>query len=81
MKYLKAFFNYILSLLKPKKKAEMPELAWNPFLKYPRNEPCYCGSRVKYKKCCQSTEAKVIPKAYVEAASTLIKKVRNDRLA
>lgn len=25
--------------------------SWNPLRRYPRNELCYCGSGVKYKKC------------------------------
>jgi len=25
---------------------------WNPLLNYPRNNPCFCGSGKKFKKCC-----------------------------
>ena len=25
---------------------------WNPLLKYPRNESCFCGSGKKAKRCC-----------------------------
>lgn len=24
---------------------------WNPLKKYPRNTPCYCGSKIKFKHC------------------------------
>ncbi len=34
---------------------------WNPLLKYPRNQACYCHSGKKYKKCCLATELLVIP--------------------
>lgn len=49
---------------------------WNPMLKYPRNETCYCGSRKKYKKCCFGTEALAIPKEVAIAAAPLIAKLR-----
>ena len=26
---------------------------WSPLVKYPRNNPCFCGSGMKHKKCCQ----------------------------
>lgn len=26
--------------------------AWNPLRDYPRNLPCFCGSKKKFKKCC-----------------------------
>jgi hypothetical protein len=25
---------------------------WNPLRDYPRNNPCFCGSGVKAKRCC-----------------------------
>ncbi len=38
--------------------------AWNQLRDFPRNEPCFCGSKVKFKKChgdrlkpCVSAEA------------------------
>jgi hypothetical protein len=32
--------------------APKPGGAWNPLRQYPRNQPCFCGSLVKAKKCC-----------------------------
>lgn len=26
--------------------------SWNPLKRYPRNNPCFCGSELKHKKCC-----------------------------
>lgn len=30
-------------------------LVYNPFIKWPRNLSCFCGSAQKFKKCCEST--------------------------
>jgi hypothetical protein len=53
---------------------------WNPFLKYPRNESCYCGSKKKYKNCCIDSDTAAIPQEIVEAAKPLVKKLRNKRV-
>lgn len=29
-----------------------PGYDWNPFYNFPRNLPCPCGSKKKFKKCC-----------------------------
>lgn len=50
--------------------------SWNPYLKYPRNKECYCGSGKKFKKCCLETEALAIPKKAAEIAKPLIDRVR-----
>jgi hypothetical protein len=34
--------------------------ALNPLVKYPRNEPCWCGSREKAKRCCLPTLSRVV---------------------
>lgn len=31
-----------------------PGVVYNPFTKWPRNFPCFCGSGVKFKKCHES---------------------------
>ena len=28
-----------------------PGMAWNPLTSFPKNSPCVCGSRIKFKKC------------------------------
>lgn len=35
-------------------------LAWNPLMDYPRNEKCFCGSGVKFKKCHLTTMPKCV---------------------
>lgn len=55
---------------------------FNPYLKYPRNESCYCGSGLKFKKCCLPNEDGyvILKKAKdletVNKIKALIKKVR-----
>lgn len=39
-----------------------PGFVYNPLLKYPRNERCYCGSGVKAKMCCLPKVKRVVPK-------------------
>jgi hypothetical protein len=34
---------------------------WNPLLKYERNFPCFCGSGIKFKKCCMRKLTICIP--------------------
>lgn len=34
---------------------------WNPLRNYPRNEQCFCGSKLKFKKCCVNKLASAIP--------------------
>lgn len=52
---------------------------FNPFLKYPRNESCYCGSGQKYKKCCMSTEPDAVPEEIASKATKLVKKIRSKK--
>lgn len=33
---------------------------WNPLLKFPRNEPCFCNSGKKFKRCCLNKMAKTV---------------------
>ncbi len=37
-----------------------PGFAWNPFTKFPRNLPCYCGSGTKFKRCHSGKISEVI---------------------
>lgn len=52
---------------------------WNPFQKYPRNETCYCGSGVKYKRCCVDSDPISIRINVAEQAKPLIQKARKKR--
>ncbi len=54
----------------------LPGYVFNPMRKYPRNEPCYCNSGLKYKKCCLNTDPLAIPLAAAEIARPLIAKMR-----
>jgi hypothetical protein len=54
----------------------IPGASWNPYLKYPRNKSCYCGSSKKFKKCCLDTEPKALPTKAAEIAKPLIDRVR-----
>lgn len=38
-----------------------PGHAWNPLLKFPRNNPCPCGSGKKFKKCCVNNVPVTLP--------------------
>lgn len=40
---------------------------WNPLLKYPRNEECFCGSGLKFKKCCLNGAFRAVPVEIAEA--------------
>lgn len=73
----------------PAKKARKPKTGkyepkkgydWNPFLKYPRNEPCYCGSKKKYKLCCIKTDALAIDSKIAKKAKPLIQKIKEDKI-
>ena len=50
--------------------------AWNPYVKYPRNELCYCQSGKKYKKCCLLTEPMIIPKHVEKATREMVREIR-----
>lgn len=53
-----------------------PGFKWNPVLKYPKNEACYCGSGVKFKKCCLPNESMAVNPTYADAAVGLVKTMR-----
>lgn len=38
----------------------------NPLRKYPRNDPCLCGSGKKWKRCCEPDMPLYIPKSEKE---------------
>lgn len=52
---------------------------FNPYMKFPRNETCYCGSGLKFKKCCLPEEPMAINSKTAAKAKPLIKKVRKQR--
>lgn len=58
------------------KKRPVDGAKWNPLLKYPRNESCYCGSNLKFKKCCLRLETQAISHDYANEAKALVKVVR-----
>ena len=51
---------------------------WNPMLKYPRNETCFCGSGTKAKKCCLIHQPLAVTKEYAEKAKPLVKIIRTE---
>lgn len=42
----------VFSRLKKSRRVLKPKFQWNPLKKLQRNEPCPCGSNLKFKKCC-----------------------------
>ncbi len=52
-----------------------PGYAWNPLLKYPRNDECPCGSGTKFKNCHLNKMPRAIP---VAAAADYVKALRMD---
>lgn len=51
----------------------LPGYAWNPARDFPRNHECFCGSKKKFKKCCDGTLDDVIPKDKVEKIKQFLK--------
>lgn len=47
---------------------------WNPFLKYPPNLYCMCGSGIKFKKCCSRKISRVIEISKVASMTEYMKK-------
>lgn len=58
-------------------KKPLPENKWNPLLKYPRNEACFCGSNIKFKNCCLKITSPVISKEHEDEAKQLVKIVKD----
>lgn len=54
-----------------------PGLSWNPMLKFPPNDLCYCRSGLKFKKCCKLKQPLVVENEFAEKATPLVKKVRD----
>lgn len=50
---------------------------WNPILKYPRNHECFCGSKLKFKKCCLHVAKMAIETEPASLTKALVNKVRN----
>jgi hypothetical protein len=40
---------------------------WNPLLAFPRNNKCFCGSKIKAKKCCLPKLPRAIGKEHAKA--------------
>jgi len=47
---------------KPAQYIPPPGYERNPMLRYPKNYPCFCDSKKKFKKCCLRKLKNVIPK-------------------
>lgn len=54
----------------------MEGTTWNPMLKYPRNSVCYCGSKIKAKKCCLPKQPLAIDKTFAATAKPLVRTLR-----
>ncbi len=50
--------------------------AYNPLLKYPRNNPCPCGKPLKYKRCCLPRLPPLVSNAEAERYSAQMKKFK-----
>lgn len=51
-----------------------PGFVWNPLLRYPRNEPCPCGSGMKFKKCHLDQLPQAIPKGVAQSDARIVAK-------
>jgi len=49
---------------------------WNPILKYPRNHDCFCGSKIKFKKCCLPAAKMAIETQPASLTKALANRVR-----
>lgn len=47
--------------------------SWNPLLNFPRNSPCPCDSKKKFKNCHQSKLPKAIPTAMADEYKLIMK--------
>lgn len=54
------------------------EHKWNPVLKYPRNEICYCRSGKKFKNCCLLRQPLAVNEEFADKAVKLVKKMRKE---
>lgn len=53
--------NHLNQFRKPKE-----GMMWNPLLKHPRNEPCPCGSGIKFKRCHLNSMPVILPKQVID---------------
>lgn len=53
--------------------------AWNPLSGYPRNEPCWCGSGKKFKKCCLNEQGRTIGTDKAKRMAELVKEAQAER--
>lgn len=49
----------------------------NPALKYPRNMKCFCGSELKFKKCCMDKIPRALKIEDAEKLRSAVAAVRN----
>lgn len=55
----------------------LPGYSWNPLTSYPRNKPCFCGGRVKAKKCCIRKVSRICLSENVKALKAILESGRN----
>lgn len=50
-----------------KARVPVPGYAWNPLLKFPRNQLCFCGrdGGLKFKNCCDGKIARIVKEEVV----------------
>lgn len=46
---------------------------WNPMTNYPRNVECWCGSKIKAKKCCLPNLSPIVTKRDAEKIREALK--------
>lgn len=49
---------------------------FNPLMSYPRNLPCPCGAKVKFKKCCLPKMGRVVKAEDHAALQTFVSTVK-----
>ncbi len=58
-----------------------PGFVLNPMLSLPRNIPCLCGSKIKFKKCCLPKVPIAVKDATLDAANQVVSSYLNRRAA
>jgi hypothetical protein len=59
----------------------IPGYVFNPLKGYPRNEPCFCGSGLKAKKCCLNKLKDAVPAHTAERLEAFTKAAHERREA
>lgn len=62
-------------------RAPKPGFDWNPLAKFPRNQKCFCGSSLKFKRCCAENVKPVCPQADADRVNEIVRRFGWDGIA